>query len=611
MLEKINKLRPLFSQRDKLQYAGLLVMMGFGAVLEIIGIGAVPAFLSTLTAPEKVRAYPGVEPVLDALGITTAKELVVWGAVGFILIFTVRAAYLVLLKYVRIRLTERHRVRLGRLLFTRYMAAPYEFHLGRNTAELLRNVNSETKNIITGVINPILELVLNGMMTLCIAGLLLVTTPWVALGAIVGVGGGGYLFLWFVQEKMHRYGKQARTERKKAIQAVNQGVGAFRDARVLGVEKFLVGDFYRSIARYAELERYKKFVGGLGNPLLEYIAVAGLMLLALMMVALGTELSAMVPLLGLFGAAIVRLRATVGAITNTLNTLQYNMASVDAVVGDLQTLDDLAYDTVALPDGDRQNGQGAQNGQKTGLSFDGTLRFENVTYWYPNAGETALQDVSLTIERGQSVGLVGATGAGKSTLVNALLGLLKPQEGRILADRTDVHTDLRTWQDHLGYIPQSIFLLDDTIRRNVAFGVPDDAIDDEKVWDALYAAQVGDFIMNDLPDGIETIVGEDGVRLSGGQRQRVGLARAIYHNPDVLVMDEATSDLDNETESQVMGALNDLKTDRTFVMIAHRLSTVRDCDRLFFMKKGRVVARGSFEELCAAREDFRQMAQVA
>jgi ATP-binding cassette subfamily C protein len=609
MIEKINKLRPLFSRRDKLQYAGLLVMMGIGAVLEMVGIGAVPAFLSTLTAPDKVREYPGVEPVLDTFGITTAKELVVWGAVGFILIFTVRVAFLVLLKYVRIRLTERHRVRLARLLFTKYMQAPYEFHLGRNTAELLRNANEETKNILGGVINPILKLVLNGAMTLCIAGLLVAVTPWVALVALVGVGGGGWLFLQLVQDKMERYGREARTERKEAIQAVNQGLGGFRDARVLGVEESLVNAFHKSIARFAELQRYKRFIGSLASPLLEYISVAGLMALVLLMVAMGTELAAMVPLLGLFGAAIVRLRGNVGTITNTLTTLRFNMASVDAVLGDLRVLDDLSYEAMDFPGGNRRNG-GATSTEPD-ISFDQSFRFENVTYHYPNAEETALQNVNLAVERGQSVGLVGATGAGKSTLVNVLLGLLEPQEGRLLADGTDVHSDLRAWQDHLGYIPQSIFLLDDTIRRNVAFGVPDEEINDEKVWEALYAAQVGTFIMDELAEGIETVVGENGVRLSGGQRQRVGLARAIYHNPDVLVMDEATSDLDNETESRVMDALNDLKRNRTFVMIAHRLSTVRNCDQLFFLKKGRIVARGTYEELCATREDFREMAQVA
>lgn len=608
MIEKINKLRQLFSKRDKLQYAGLLVMMGFGAVLEMIGIGAVPAFISTLAAPDKVRDFPGVEPFLSTLGITTGKELVIWGAVAFILIFTIRAGYLILLRYIRIRLTERHRVRLGRLLFTKYMQAPYEFHLGRNTAELLRNVNTETKNIIAGVINPVLQLVLNGMMTACIAGLLIATTPWAALAAIVGVGGGGWLFLRTVQEKMGKYGAQARTERKRAIQAVNQGLGGFRAARVIGVEDSLIDDFYQSIARYAKLERYKKFVSGLGNPLLEYIAVVGLMLLVLGMVAAGTDLTSMVPLLGLFGAAIVRLRATIGGMTNTLNTLQYNMASVDAVLGDLRALDELDRKAVALPGPEHRNG--ADSGPESKLSFDRVLRLEGVTYTYPNAGEPALKDISLSIESGQSVGLVGATGSGKTTLVNVLLGLLEPQDGRILADGTDVRTDQRAWQNQLGYIPQSIFLLDDTIRRNVAFGVPEEKIDDEKVWEALYAAQVGTFVMNELEDGIETVVGEDGVRLSGGQRQRVGLARSIYHNPNVLVMDEATSDLDNETESRVMRALGDLKADRTFIMIAHRLSTVRDCDRLFFMKKGRIVARGTYEELCDLHEDFRRMAEV-
>jgi ATP-binding cassette subfamily C protein len=610
MIEKINKLRPLFSRMDKLQYAGLLVMMGLGAVLEMVGIGAVPAFISTLAAPEKVRAFPGVEPVLQVLGITTSRELVIWGAVAFILVFTVRAGVVVLLQYVQIRLTEHHRVRLARMLFTKYMKAPYEFHLQRNTAELLRNVNAETKNIISGVINPILQLILNAMMTICIAGLLLATTPWAALGALVGIGGGAWVFLRTVQEKMESYGQKARTERKRAIQAVNQGLGAFRDARVIGVEGALIDDFYQSIARFAKLQRYQGFINSIGTPLLEYIAVVGLMLLVLALVLVGTGLTTMIPLMGLFGAAIVRLRGTIGAITSTLNTLQYNMASVDAVVGDLRTL--RAPEQASTPRLQPPSPRTAvPEASGTSISFAQSLQFDGVTYHYPNASEAALREVAFALEPGESVGLVGATGSGKTTLVNVLLGLLEPQEGRILADGVDIYENVRGWQNHLGYIPQSIFLLDDTIRRNVAFGEPREAIEDEKVWQALYAAQVGGFVMEELSEGLETTVGENGVRLSGGQRQRVGLARAIYHNPSVLVMDEATSDLDNETEHRVMRALNDLKTDRTFVMIAHRLRTVQDCDRLFFMKQGRIVAQGTYEELCATRKDFRQMAQVA
>lgn len=599
MLKQLNKLRPLFSRQDKLKYAGLLVLMGIGAFLEVAGIGAVPAFIATLAVPEKVRGLPYAEDVLGFLGITADSELVIWGAVGLILVFALRAAYLIFLSYAQIRMTERHRVRMADMLFKAYMQASYEFHLDRNTAELLRNVTSETRSIITGIINPILTLTLNGMMTICIVGFLIYVTPWSGLVAVGVVGGGSWLFLRLVRHRMKRYGEKARTERKKSIQAVNQGLGGFMDARVLGVEKALVRDFRNSIAQHAEYDRFRQFIGKLSNPLLEFIAVAGLMLVVLSLVLVDMELKSMVPMLGLFGAAIVRLRSSVSGITGRASQLGYNMASVDAVVDDLEELKQNA---------DRQLLQ--VDRETASLSFVRSIQVEHVTYAYPGAAETALKDITLSIERGQSVGFVGATGSGKTTMINVLLGLLKPQEGTITVDGKSINRHLRGWQDNVGYIPQSIYLLDDTIRHNVAFGMPDNEIDDEQVWRSVRAAQLDEHVM-ELTDGIDTFVGERGVRLSGGQRQRVGLARALYHNPDVLIMDEATSALDNETENHVMQALEALKGDRTIIMIAHRLSTVRDCDQLFFLKEGRVEAHGTYDELCTLHSDFRRMAEVA
>ncbi|NNF03809.1 MAG: ABC transporter ATP-binding protein [Rhodothermales bacterium] len=598
MLKQLNKLRPLFSRKDKFRYMGLLGLMGIGAILEVAGISAVPAFIATLAVPEKVRALPYAEQVLSALGIETATGLVVWGAIGLVIVFAIRASYMIFLQYAQIRMTEHHRVRMARLLFDAYMRAPYEFHLGRNTAELLRNVNNETTSIITGIINPILALTLNSMMTLGIVGVLIYATPWSGLVAVGIVGGGSWLFLRAVRSRMSKYGVEAREERKKAIQAVNQGLGGFLDARVLGVEETLVEEFHGSVARFARYNRFQQFIGKLSNPLLEFIAVGGLMLVVLSMVLSGMDLATMVPMLGLFGAAIVRLRSSVGTITATISGLSYNMASVDAVVDDLKLLKHDSFKADLDNSRDRRQ-----------LPFTDEIRVDNLTYSYPDAHTPSLSDISLSIKKGESVGFVGATGSGKTTMINVVLGLLEPQRGSITVDGTNIREELRAWQNNIGYIPQSIYLLDDTIRKNVAFGIPEERIDDEKVWTAIRAAQI-DHHIEGLPDGLETYVGERGVRLSGGQRQRIGLARALYNNPDVLIMDEATSALDNETESLVMQALDALKGDRTLIMIAHRLSTVMECDRLYFLKNGRIDARGTYDELRSAHGEFRKMANV-
>ena len=598
MLERLHLIRSLFSREDKLKYIGLLALMILGAFFDVVGIGAVPAFVATLAVPEKVMAIPAAAAVLDALNITTGRDLVIWGAVFLIGVFLLKNLYIFGVYYLQVQITEFHRVRLADRLFQAYLRAPWEFHLSRNTAELLRNVTHETKEIMTGVINPMLTLTMASMMTLFTVVLLLLTTPGIAVVGIVLVGGASWGFLRIFKSRLDHYGQEAKRERRDMIKAVTQALAALIDMRVMGREGFFRDVFYRSVSNFAEVMRLNQVIRRISPNVLEMVAVTGLLGIVLVLVFIGKDAASLVPMLALYGAAIVRLRQSVGQMVGSISQIQFSGAAIPAVVDDLRRLEPPAW---------RRN---RPEPERPPIAFEHEIRLENVTYTYPDADRPALEGVDLTIRKGESVAFVGATGSGKSTLVNVILGLLKPQEGRILIDGVDIHANLRGWLDHVGYIPQTIVLLDDTLRRNIAFGMADEEIDEERVWTAVRAAQLESFI-RDLPEGLETVVGERGVRLSGGQRQRVGLARALYRNPEVLVMDEATSALDNRTESLVMEALEALKEGRTFLMIAHRLTTVQRCDRLYFLKDGRIEAVGAYDELSRRHADFQQMAEVA
>ncbi|QXD16215.1 ABC transporter ATP-binding protein/permease [Rhodocaloribacter litoris] len=597
MLERLNLIRPLFSRQDKLKYLGLLVMMILGAFLDVVGIGAVPAFVATLAVPEKVMAIPAAASILEALDITTGRELVLWGAGLLIVVFLFKNLYLYGVYYLQVQVTEFHRVRLADRLFRAYLRAPWEFHLNRNTAELLRNITTETKEIMTGVINPLLTLTMAGMMTLFTVVLLLVTTPGIAVVGIALVGGASWGFLRIFKHRLQHYGIEAKHERKEVIKAVTQGLSALVDMRVLGRERYFEQVFHRSVANFARVMRLHQVIRQASPNVLEMVAVVGLLGIVMVLVLVGTDAASLVPMLALYGAAIVRLRQSIGQMVGSISQIQFSGAAIPHIVEDLQRLEG--------PSWKRQKKQPPP----PPLAFERVIRVEDVTYTYPDAGRPALHGVTLEVRKGESVAFVGSTGSGKSTLVNVILGLLRPQQGRVTVDGVDIHDNLRGWLDHVGYVPQVIVLLDDTLRRNVAFGIPDGEIDDAKVWAALEAAQLADFVRS-LPEGLDTVTGERGVRLSGGQRQRVGLARALYHNPDVLVLDEATAALDNQTERRVMETIESLKRDRTVLMIAHRLSTVQRCDRLYFLKDGRIDATGTFDELAASHPEFQQMAEV-
>jgi len=330
---------------------------------------------------------------------------------------------------------------------------------------------------------------------------------------------------------------------------------------------------------------------------IETIATFGMLFVLYLLFQTTESLGQVLPVIAMLGVATMRLKQTTTAVSTAVGQMNSTRAFIPGIVKDLEELRAI------------QRAVKTKSAKAEDIGGFSDLELENVSYKYPNTDCHALRNVSLTFKRGQSIAFVGSTGCGKSTLVNVLLGLLEPQEGKVLVNKQDIFSSLVSWRAHLGYIPQSIYLLDDTIRANIAFGVPGEDIDEKTLWSAIQSANLDSFITS-LPDGVDTEVGENGARLSGGQQQRLGIARALYFNPDVLIMDEATSALDNNTEKEVMQAIQNLKKNRTLIMIAHRLSTVEDCDCLYFLKDGRIECSGSFDDLKRLSEDFRKMSAV-
>ena len=556
-----------------------------------------PAFVAILAVPAEVMKYEFIANTFDYFGLVPGPRLVTYGALVLFIVYVFKNAFLFWVYQYQFKLVEYQRVKLADRLFRAYMHAPYVFILNRNTAELLRNTNGETALVIQGVIIPLLNITMGALMTLFTITLLIVATPFIALLGVLLLGGGSALFLRVVRKRLQQYGMIAKRERKTIVQSVNQGLGALAEARIFGREQYFQQTLYNSLSNFARVTRLQQVINKSSPYIMETIAIAGILLVIVGLVAGGSDVAQLLPTLALFGAATVRLKATIGQIVGGVSQIQFSLPAIGSVVDDLEVIEPLVQQ--------RQR----QENKDVVLPFEREIQVQQVSYTYPNTDTPALRDVSITIPKGTSVGLVGATGSGKSTLISIILGLLQPDNGQVLVDGKDISIYRRGWLDHIGYIPQFIYLTDDTVARNIALGIADEDTNYDRVWSALRAAQLEEYV-NGLSKGIHTIVGERGVRMSGGQRQRVGIARALYHNPDVIIMDEATSSLDNQTESLVMEALENLKAGRTFIMIAHRLSTVQQCDQLYFLEQGEIVANGTYEELCEKHIAFRELANL-
>ena len=425
-----------------------------------------------------------------------------------------------------------------------------------------------------------MQVVTAATVALGLAGLLLAVEPTIALVASAVLLVATLGFYRVVTPRMARLGRQRQYHQGQVVQHINQGLGGIKEAKLLGREAFFGQQHDCHNKRFVRALQGLQTVNQLPRLYMETLAVSGIVAVVLALLARGETLGTLLPTLSLFAAAAFRLMPQFNKILNGANQMRFATHCVDVVAEEFaQTV------PAAAPP------RGASVPQ-----LRHAIELVGVMYYYPQSTEPALEDVSLCVAQGSSVGFVGSTGAGKTTLVDVLLGLLAPTQGQVLVDGVDIQEDLAGWQRQIGYIPQQIYLCDDTLRGNIAFGVPEAQIEEASVRAAVRAAQL-EALVSELPNGLDTVVGERGVRLSGGQRQRVGIARALYHNPQVLVMDEATAALDNETEADVMAAVEQLSGKKTLIIIAHRLTTVQNCGHLFFMENGEIKDKGSLDEI--------------
>lgn len=576
MKDIFKKFNKVLNKKQKSRVVVLIFMILIGAVLETLGVSMIYPLIETVMMPEVFEQNAMIVWICNVLGYTSAEQFVTFMLLTLIFIFIFKNLYLLLLYYVQHSFITNSQYRISRDLLKVYLNRPYEFYLNASTGDIMRTVYSDS----TGIFNLLLQcmqFVTEFMVAIFLGTYLLIIDPVMTIVMGILLVGITLLSSAFLKPRISRIGEESRQQQSKMYKTIMQSINSVKDVKVYAKEDAFLGIYRKYGKRYYNLARDHEVLSSVPRLAIEAFSLSGVLAYMAVMMKLGQNVQTMVPQLSAFAVAAVRLLPSASRINTYLANIAYYRPTLDYVYANVElpkNVDERAAEAKAVTETDK-------------LRFHDCIKVEQLYYKYPNTDKYIFENARMQVPYGKSVGIMGPSGAGKTTVVDIMLGLLRVESGTITCDGVNVLEHYGQWLANIGYISQTINMVDDTIRANIAFGVDVDDIDDARVWQVLEEAQLVDFVRN-LPNGINTVIGERGVRISGGQRQRVGIARALYHDPEILILDEATSALDNDTEAAIMEAIENFHGRKTMLIIAHRLKTIENCDIIYKVENGKI-----------------------
>jgi ABC-type multidrug transport system fused ATPase/permease subunit len=599
MLDAFKKLHALMHPRERRRTLLLFGMMTIMSLLETSGVASIMPFMAVLADPAMVETNPRLGAVYKWLGFGTPQDFLFFLGLFAFFALLVSTGFRALTVWAILRFTSMRNYTFSRRLFKGYLTRPYVWFLGRHSSDLGKTLLSEVSHVIRGALVPALQLIAQVVVAASLMILLLLVHPLLTLTISVFLCGSYWLIFWVRRRHLSRIGEDRVRANKERFRISSEAFGAIKEVKILGLEKSFLRRFEKPSLRYAKHRAASQLMAQLPQYGMQVIAFGGILLTVLYQLLDRSNLGTTLPLIALYALAGYRLLPALNQIYVSASTLRFALPAVEILHRELTEVEGQVTEKPAT----------VINNKTPRLQH--CLELRGISLRYPDATSLALNDISMSVPARSTVGLVGHSGAGKTTAADVMLGLLEPEKGKVLLDDTPITAEnKRAWQSFTGYVPQHVFLIDASVTANIAFGVEPSDVDMSAVQRAARLANLHDFVMNELEDGYETLIGERGVRFSGGQRQRVGIARALYRDPELIVMDEATNALDNITERAVIDAVSNLRNQKTIILIAHRLTTVKRCDRIYIFEGGRIVASGTYEELVDSSMKFREMVEV-